>query len=287
MRSNSRDSADARARARRRRPPAPRVPSPGACRPRVRHDAVRPAAQSARACASRASTASASSFTSGLPATTVVALAHREFDDWFLRLGDEFDAVAFQRAEQDVVVAAACGAMRPTPSLPTACQRLVHADSPPSPVSRIIAGMRAPYLLALWACLALAPAVRAADGDDPMISIAIHGGAGVISRSSMTEEAERAYRADLGRALDAGYAVLDRAAPVSMRPSPPCAFSKTRRYFNAGHGSVFSHAASTNSMLRSWTARRRRRARSPACATCKQSDRACAHGHGPHFARAA
>jgi beta-aspartyl-peptidase (threonine type) len=37
-----------------------------------------------------------------------------------------------------------------------------------------------------------------------MISIAIHGGAGVISRSAMTEENEKAYRADLERALDAG-----------------------------------------------------------------------------------
>ncbi|MBM2854038.1 MAG: hypothetical protein HW417_966, partial [Steroidobacteraceae bacterium] len=30
-----------------------------------------------------------------------------------------------------------------------------------------------------------------------MISIAIHGGAGVISRATMTEENEKAYRADL------------------------------------------------------------------------------------------
>jgi hypothetical protein len=37
----------------------------------------------------------------------------------------------------------------------------------------------------------------------------IHGGAGVISRSSMSAENERAYRADLELALDAGYAVLD------------------------------------------------------------------------------
>jgi beta-aspartyl-peptidase (threonine type) len=69
--------------------------------------------------------------------------------------------------------------------------------------------MRATWLLAPWACLALATPVGAADGDEPMISIAIHGGAGVISRASMSEEAERAYRADLSRALDAGYAVLE------------------------------------------------------------------------------
>ena len=61
--------------------------------------------------------------------------------------------------------------------------------------------------LALLACLATIPAAGD-DGDEPMIAIAIHGGAGVISRASMTPEAERAYRADLERARDAGYAVL-------------------------------------------------------------------------------
>lgn len=75
-----------------------------------------------------------------------------------------------------------------------------------------------------------------------MISIAIHGGAGVISRASMSAENERAYRADLERSLDAGYAVLEKggtsldatvAAVRTLEDSP---------YFNAGHGSVFSHA---------------------------------------------
>ena len=70
--------------------------------------------------------------------------------------------------------------------------------------------MRARIAIALWASLAIAAPAGAADGDQPMISIAIHGGAGVISRSTMTQENERAYRADLERALDAGYAVLER-----------------------------------------------------------------------------
>jgi beta-aspartyl-peptidase (threonine type) len=102
--------------------------------------------------------------------------------------------------------------------------------------------MRAPFLIALCACLALAPEIRAADGDQPMISIAIHGGAGVISRASLTAEAERAYRADLGRALDAGYAVLEAGGSSLDAAVAAVRILEDSPYFNAGHGSVFSHA---------------------------------------------
>ncbi len=102
--------------------------------------------------------------------------------------------------------------------------------------------MRAPFLIALLACLALAPEVRAADGDPPMISIAIHGGAGVISRASLSEEAERAYRADLGRALDAGYALLEAGGTSLDAVVAAVKILEDSPYFNAGHGSVFSHA---------------------------------------------
>jgi beta-aspartyl-peptidase (threonine type) len=102
--------------------------------------------------------------------------------------------------------------------------------------------MRAPFLIALWACLALAPEIRAADGDQPMISIAIHGGAGVIGRASLTAEAERAYRADLGRALDAGYAVLEAGGSSLDAAVAAVRILEDSPYFNAGHGSVFSHA---------------------------------------------
>ena len=40
--------------------------------------------------------------------------------------------------------------------------------------------------------------------------LAIHGGAGVIERGSMTPEREAAYRAALEGALRAGYAVIQR-----------------------------------------------------------------------------
>ena len=102
--------------------------------------------------------------------------------------------------------------------------------------------MRIPFVLALCACLATAQPAGAADGDQPMISIAIHGGAGVISRAKMTEENERAYRADLERALDAGYAVLEAGGTSLDATVTAVRILEDSPLFNAGLGAVFSHA---------------------------------------------
>jgi beta-aspartyl-peptidase (threonine type) len=95
-------------------------------------------------------------------------------------------------------------------------------------------------LLSVFGCLAAASV--AAAGDEPMISIAIHGGAGVIDRASMTTENERAYRADLGRALDAGYAVLEKGGASLDAVVAAVKILEDSPYFNAGKGAVFSHA---------------------------------------------
>jgi beta-aspartyl-peptidase (threonine type) len=74
-----------------------------------------------------------------------------------------------------------------------------------------------------------------------MLSIAIHGGAGTILRSSMTPELQQQYEAGLQQALDAGYKILAEggtsldvvaAAVVSLEDFP---------LFNAGKGSVFNN----------------------------------------------
>jgi len=102
--------------------------------------------------------------------------------------------------------------------------------------------MRSAFLWTLIACLAAALPAPAADGDEPMISIAIHGGAGVISRSSMTAENERAYHADLGRALDAGYDVLDKGGSSLDAVVAAVKILEDSPLFNAGKGAVFNHA---------------------------------------------
>lgn len=74
------------------------------------------------------------------------------------------------------------------------------------------------------------------------LRLVIHGGAGAIKRSKLTTERAQAYQQALAQSLTAGYAVLASggssidaviAAIVVMEDSP---------LFNAGKGSVFSHA---------------------------------------------
>jgi beta-aspartyl-peptidase (threonine type) len=75
-----------------------------------------------------------------------------------------------------------------------------------------------------------------------MISIAIHGGAGVIGKSSMTVESERAYQTDLGIALDAGYEVLEKGGSSLDAVVAAVKILEDSPLFNAGKGAVFSHA---------------------------------------------
>jgi beta-aspartyl-peptidase (threonine type) len=91
--------------------------------------------------------------------------------------------------------------------------------------------------LALVAMLQTTPPTHPADG---RFALVIHGGAGTITRASMTPEKEAAYRAGLEEALRAGHAVLERggtsvdacvAAVKVMEDSP---------LFNAGKGAVYT-----------------------------------------------
>ena len=74
-------------------------------------------------------------------------------------------------------------------------------------------------------------------------ALAIHGGCGVMAKLDLSEAEWIAARHDLGRALKAGYAVLQRggnaidavqAAVVVMEDSP---------HFNAGHGAALNENA--------------------------------------------
>jgi len=95
--------------------------------------------------------------------------------------------------------------------------------------------------LLLLAILACVPAARGAEGDTPMLTIAIHGGAGVITRGSLSAEEEAAYRADLGRALDAGYEVLQSGGDSLDAVTAAVRILEDSPLFNAGRGAVFNH----------------------------------------------
>ncbi len=94
---------------------------------------------------------------------------------------------------------------------------------------------------ALVTALASLAAPAFAQGDVPMFSIAIHGGAGVITRASMDSREEAAYRADLERALDAGYAVLEADGTSLDAVTAAVRILEDSPLFNAGRGAVFSH----------------------------------------------
>jgi beta-aspartyl-peptidase (threonine type) len=93
----------------------------------------------------------------------------------------------------------------------------------------------------LAAIAAIVPLSSVAQGEKPMISIAIHGGAGVINRDVMSAADEQAYRADLGRALDAGYEVLDSGGAALDAVTAAVRILEDSPLFNAGRGAVFNH----------------------------------------------
>jgi L-asparaginase / beta-aspartyl-peptidase len=79
------------------------------------------------------------------------------------------------------------------------------------------------------------------------IGLVIHGGAGTIERSSMTQEREREYRAGLERALTVGYEILKRGGSSLDATEAAVRVLEDDPYFNAGRGSVFT-SAGTNEM---------------------------------------
>lgn len=70
-------------------------------------------------------------------------------------------------------------------------------------------------------------------------ALVIHGGAGVIERDKLDAEDERAIRADLDAALDAGQAVLARGGSALDAVEAAVRALEDSPRFNAGHGAVF------------------------------------------------
>jgi beta-aspartyl-peptidase (threonine type) len=91
----------------------------------------------------------------------------------------------------------------------------------------------------LAAALALVAGPAAAQ-EAPRWSFAIHGGAGVIERASLTPEQDAAYRAALHRALDAGQAVLAAGGSAMDAVQAAIQVMEDDPLFNAGRGAVFT-----------------------------------------------
>ncbi len=73
------------------------------------------------------------------------------------------------------------------------------------------------------------------------ISIAIHGGAGTILKSSMTPPLQARYEHGLQQALDAGYAILEKGGSSVDAVVAAVASLEDFELFNAGRGAVFNN----------------------------------------------
>ena len=87
--------------------------------------------------------------------------------------------------------------------------------------------------------LLMLAAMTAHAENKPKTALVIHGGAGVIERSALSAEDERAIRADLDRALDAGTAVLSRGGTALDAVEAVIVVLEDSPRFNAGKGAVF------------------------------------------------
>ena len=94
----------------------------------------------------------------------------------------------------------------------------------------------------LIALFALCFSSAQAQDDAPRWSLAIHGGAGVIERASLTPEQDAAYRAALQRALDAGSAILGQGGQAMDAVQAAIQVMEDDPLFNAGRGAVFTAA---------------------------------------------
>lgn len=89
-------------------------------------------------------------------------------------------------------------------------------------------------------CFSLAMSVPAF-GEEKKIMLVMHGGAGTITRKSMTPEAEKQIREALEQALRAGHAVLARGGSSLDAVESSIRILEDSPHFNAGKGAVFTH----------------------------------------------
>lgn len=73
-------------------------------------------------------------------------------------------------------------------------------------------------------------------------TLAIHGGAGTISRSNMNTDREAAYHAGLRRALEAGRTILTNGGTALDAVTAAVVSMENDALFNAGRGAVYTSA---------------------------------------------
>jgi L-asparaginase / beta-aspartyl-peptidase len=95
------------------------------------------------------------------------------------------------------------------------------------------------WLLLVLACASPSPHPPAPVRAD--YALAIHGGAGTISRQKLSPEKEAAYRAALDSALTIGETILKNGGTALDAVTQTVIFLENCPFFNAGRGAVFTH----------------------------------------------
>ena len=99
--------------------------------------------------------------------------------------------------------------------------------------------MKSVKIGSLLAVLLLAGSAQAADAPAKW-SLAVHGGAGVLERGELTPEKDKAYRAGLDAALEAGAKVLKAGGSSLDAVEAAVRVLEDNPLFNAGKGAVFT-----------------------------------------------
>jgi beta-aspartyl-peptidase (threonine type) len=97
------------------------------------------------------------------------------------------------------------------------------------------------FMLGALTMTSAASAQPAGDGDAPAWRLVIHGGAGVIERSRLRPEDDRAIRAALDHALATGSAILERGGSALDAVEAAVRELEDDPHFNAGRGAVFTY----------------------------------------------
>ncbi|MBX6365378.1 MAG: isoaspartyl peptidase/L-asparaginase [Gemmatimonadetes bacterium] len=110
------------------------------------------------------------------------------------------------------------------------------------PHPRRSAALLAGALLLQGSALAVNAHAQQPAAERPSFFLVVHGGAGTIRKADMTPEQEKAYRETMTRAIQAGYAVLQRGGASLDAVTAAINVLEDSPLFNAGKGAVFTNA---------------------------------------------
>ncbi|EJF7713223.1 isoaspartyl peptidase/L-asparaginase, partial [Providencia rettgeri] len=96
-------------------------------------------------------------------------------------------------------------------------------------------------LLLLGCILTASFSLQAIAATEMPIRLVIHGGAGTITKNTITPEQEKAYQDKLNEALKAGYNVLNKGGSSLDAVQASINVMEDSPLFNAGKGAVFTH----------------------------------------------